>query len=156
MKKLSDGIEKNVFCSQTFDGYFIKMDKQIGSCCFCAMGVAVLSTEKMTLTDMINDSGFGIKKILDDTYFDFALSIEQLDHIEAKFDLARFSHDDSVPRVRKPLSVNLQNYDIPSLFNLTANLNDRYRLSFPEIVEIVRYAENEFGVNAVPLGQTNL
>lgn len=149
MERLSNGIEKEKDCLQTFDGYFVTMNKGNGACYFCGMGVAVLSTGKMSLTDMINDNGFGIKKILEESYFDFTLKIEDLDHIEAKFNLSRFADEDSIPRIRKPLSMNMQYYNDLTLFNLAANLNDRYRLSFIEIIEIIKYVEDNFGSDIV-------
>lgn len=135
-QRLSDGIEKNEFLTQTFKGYYIRMD-EFGACSFCAMGVPGLSTGKMTIQEMLNDTGELLNNVLKLSYFNFDLTVELLDEVEAKFDLANLGS--------RPLSVTMFiNYvNKPTLFSLVMFLNDAYKLSLPKIKEIVRYIEDQ-------------
>lgn len=139
-KRLSAGIEKNEFLTQTFNGYYIQMDN-FGACSFCAMGLAILSTGKLSISEMLDDKGEISQNILDLSYYNFDLDVELLDEIEAKFGLAS--------KASKPLSyVMHSNYKKANLFALVMMLNDRYRISFKQIKEIVAYIEDQLlGVN---------
>lgn len=163
MEKLSRGIEK-VINAGLFQNYGAYIDVENDQHKFCVLGGCALMTGYVNSYDLnyitgnlpiglvkhdtnhyLNlGNGYGISGLLSECYFDFVLTPESLKLIEDNFINTSNRVSNLFSGLNKFFNPDINNTDMAeySLRELAMYLNDAYNKSFEQILEIIKWCED--------------